>query len=969
MKRFFLFSFCFLLSISLFAQHADFQRLRLSNGLDVVLCEDHSQPIIYGAMCVHVGAKNDPADNTGMAHYLEHLMFKGTNQIGTIDWDAEKVYLDSIDVLYDKVHEITDEAQRNEILLKINQLSNKATEYAIPNEVDVILSKMGGEGVNAFTSNDVTCYHNSFPSNQLEKWLKVYAERFRYPVFRLFQSELEAVYEEYNMYQDQPVSVFMEDALTAAYGDHPYGRPVIGYQKHLKNPQTSAMQKFFSQFYVPANMTLVLVGDFNAKEIQPMLEKHMGKLKNELANGATDNKYMNEDGSMNTDLRMGVAPFKGHQIQTVNETPVKMGVIGFQTEGSQNADAYLFDILSGLLSNSSETGLLDQLNNENKIMSCGAFNYGMLEKGMFAFFYVPKIVGQSHEDAEALIFAAIDDLKKGNYSNALFEAVKKEYLRDYLTDLESTGGKFQTALTLVMDKQDFNNFYAREERIRNLSKEELVALANKYFGDDCLIFRSNMGIKKQEKLQKPSWKPVVAKNTESQSTFARSIECMPVTEIEPQQIDFNKNVTIQRISEDYTLYASKNPINDLFSLNIAFNYGDLMNPLLESAVKYVNLQGTEDQTFNEFQLQLQQLGATMDIYSTDEELRISISGFDNELNSILKLCAQKLYSPGNDEQKLQNLIEEKANEDKMSKNNAEEWGSALFNYAVYGANSPYLTQLSLKELKAVKGYQLLNVFAQSLQYDGYITYVGNTSLDEVISALKSTILKKEHATPGERHIRSIETYDKPTVFLASNKAFLQSNIYFYMLGNPLESLEQRVACGGYNEYMGGSMAGVIFQEIRELRSLGYSAYAGYSYDKLNRRPGFLYGFLGTQADKTIEGCQAMSELIAQFPVKPEKFDMAKISVLHKMEANYISFRQLPEQVKRWKDQGFNQDPRAEEIAILNKFNIDNISKFYEENLGNRPLVITIAGDKKSINLKELSKDYRIIELKYKDIFK
>ena len=197
MKRFFLFSFCFLLSISLFAQHADFQRLRLSNGLDVVLCEDHSQPIIYGAMCVHVGAKNDPADNTGMAHYLEHLMFKGTNQIGTIDWDAEKVYLDSIDVLYDKVHEITDEAQRNEILLKINQLSNKATEYAIPNEVDVILSKMGGEGVNAFTSNDVTCYHNSFPSNQLEKWLKVYAERFRYPVFRLFQSELEAVYEEY----------------------------------------------------------------------------------------------------------------------------------------------------------------------------------------------------------------------------------------------------------------------------------------------------------------------------------------------------------------------------------------------------------------------------------------------------------------------------------------------------------------------------------------------------------------------------------------------------------------------------------------------------------------------------------------------------------------------------------------------------------------------------------------------------
>ena len=631
MKRFFLFSLCFLLSISLFAQHAEFQRLRLSNGLDVVLCEDHSQPKIYGAVCVHVGAKNDPADNTGMAHYLEHLMFKGTNQIGTINWDAEKVYLDSIDVLYDQVHDITDEAQRNEILLKINQLSNKATEYAIPNEVDVILGKMGGEDVNAFTSNDVTCYHNAFPSNQLEKWLMVYAERFRHPVFRLFQSELEAVYEEYNMYQDQPVSVFMEDALTAAYGEHPYGRPVIGYQKHLKNPQTSAMQKFFGQYYIPENMTLVLVGDFNAKEIQPLLEKHMGKLQNELANGSNDIKR-NEDGCVNTDLQMEIAPFKGHQIQTVSETPVKMGVIGFQTIGAQNPDAYLLDVLSGLLSNSSETGLLDQLNNENKVMASGAFNYGMLEKGMFAFFYVPKIIGQSHEDAEAFIFAAIDSLKKGNYSNALFEAVKKECLRDYLTGLESLGGKFETALSLVMDKQDFNSFYAREERIRNLSKDELVSLANQYFGDDCLIFRSNTGIKKQEKLQKPSWKPVVAKNTESKSEFAQSIEKMSVKDIKPQQINFNENVTIQRIGEDYTLYASKNPINDLFSLNIAFNYGNLMNPLLEPAIKYINLQGTEGVSFNEFQLQLQQMGATMDIYSTDEEIRISITGFDNNLN-------------------------------------------------------------------------------------------------------------------------------------------------------------------------------------------------------------------------------------------------------------------------------------------------------------------------------------------------
>ena len=308
------------------------------------MCEDHSQPKIYGAICVHAGSKNDPLDNTGMAHYLEHIMFKGTDQIGTTNWEAEKVYLDSISLLYDQIHEVKDAAVRNKTMMKINELSNKATEYAIPNEVDVILSKMGGEGINAFTSNDVTVYHNMFPSNQLEKWLWVYKERFRYPVFRLFQTELEAVYEEYNMYSDEPMSVFMEDALKAAYGEHPYGRPVIGYPEHLKNPQPSAMQVFFNTYYQPYNMTLVLVGDFNAAAIQPLLERTIGTLRNEAAPASATQKAVKNS----TLLNQPIKPFKGHQVVTVSETPVKVGVVGFQTVGANQPDALLLDVMSGL---------------------------------------------------------------------------------------------------------------------------------------------------------------------------------------------------------------------------------------------------------------------------------------------------------------------------------------------------------------------------------------------------------------------------------------------------------------------------------------------------------------------------------------------------------------------------------------------------------------------------------------------
>lgn len=939
----------------------DIKTITLNNGMKAVLCEDHSKPQIWGAVCVHAGGKNDPSDNTGMAHYLEHLMFKGTDQIGTLDWKSEKESLDQISVLYDKLHGTTDENERNNILKEINKHSQEATHFAIPNEVDVILSKMGGQGVNAFTSNDVTVYLNGFPSNQLKKWLEVYTERFRYPVFRLFQSELEAVYEEYNMYQDQPVSVFMEDALAKAYENHPYGRPVIGYQKHLKNPQISAMQRFFNTYYHPNNMTLVLVGDFDKESIIPLLNTTIGSYHNECENASEQTTER-----MHTELNMTVKPFQGHQIETVKETPVKMGIIGFQTPGSTNRDDFYLDLLSSFLNNSEETGLLDRLSKENKLLSANAFNYTMLEHGMFAFFYVPKIIGQSHENAESLIFAAIDSLKKGHFSDQFFEAVKMSYLKDYLNDLETLESKFNLVLGAVTSNQDPMMVFKRELLIRSLKKADIVNIANRYFNDDCLIFRSDMGSKQQEKLQKPNWEPIKSSNTEESSEFAKMIEKEPVLDSKIQILDFNQDITEVRISDNATLLGCKNPYNDYFTLKIAYNYGNLNDKLFATAVKYVNGQGTSRQNFYEFQMCLQELGATMDIYSTDDQMFVSISGFDNDIEKILSLCRDKLYKPGNDEKVLQTIIEDKNGENKMMKDDASEWGRALYYYALYGENSPYLTGLTVKELKKLSGKQLLNSFENALPFYTCITYTGNMDPEKVATLLKDN-LDLDQSKENKRLIRPIKQYDKPTIFVASNSKFLQSNIYFYKTGKTLPELEDKTFCALYNEYMGGSMAGVVFQEIRELRSLGYSAYAAYQYDKLNRRPGFLMGYLGTQTDKTLEGCQAMSDLLDKFPVKPEKFEMAKTSYLRSVESDHITARNIPDQVRSWQEQGYQQDPRKMIIELVNNSQINQIAEFY--NIIDSPMVITIAGDKSRIDLKQLEKTYKVVELKYKDFVK
>ncbi|MBP5134370.1 MAG: insulinase family protein, partial [Paludibacteraceae bacterium] len=459
----------------------------LDNGMRVLLLEDHSQPQIYGAVVVHVGSKNDPVDNTGMAHYLEHLMFKGTDKIGTLDWEKETVHLDSITTLYDILHKTKDETRRKELQMHINRLSNAAAQYAIPNEIDEILSNMGSENVNAFTNYDVTVYHNKFPSNQLEKWLTVYAERFRYPVFRLFQTELEAVYEEYNLNQDYPNMAFYNDFLTTAFSNHPYGRDIIGYPSHLKNPQLSAMQEFFCKYYHPNNMTLVLVGDFQESEIQQLLPNTMGKIHNDLANDSVINNVQR----MNTRINQVIEPLKEKYIKTVKETSNKMGVLSYQIPGTDHKESIYLELLSKLLNNESNTGILDKIGNSQIILAAESKVKQNLESGLFTIFYAPKAVGQSFEEAERYILSSVDSLCKGKFSDNLFQAVKMEYLRKYVTDKETLSGNFNIVLGLAVKEIPIDDYEQRENIVRGITKNDLVSIANKYLNNNYLILRSD----------------------------------------------------------------------------------------------------------------------------------------------------------------------------------------------------------------------------------------------------------------------------------------------------------------------------------------------------------------------------------------------------------------------------------------------------------------------------------------------
>ena len=924
----------------------------LDNGLKVVLCEDHSAPTILGTVYVHAGSKNDPLDATGMAHYFEHIMFKGTDKIGTTDWEKEKVFLDSIDIMYDKLHETDVPEERAAIQQKINELSIASTDYAIPNEVDLILTKMGGEGLNAGTSYDMTVYFNSFPSNQVEKWMDVYVERFRNPVFRLFQSELETVYEEKNMYSDEPTAAFMEMMCKECFGEHPYGRPVIGLTEHLKNPQTSKMREFFNTYYVANNMTLIMVGDFVTEDIKPMIEEKFSVW---------------EKRELPEFPEFELPAFDKEVIKEVKLTPMKMGVIAYKGVNNSHEDNLALGVMTYILANGG-TGIIDKAMVNNEIMLAAMMPLSLEDHGANIFLYVPKLIGQSHEEAEKIIFDAINKVKAGDFNEDLVEAAKTAILKDRLQNLEGIDNLSNIFMDLEGRGMTFEEYLAETDKIKNLSKEDIVSVANKYFTENRTILRSSMGFPEKDKVEKPNWKPVEVKNTELKSEFAKQIEAQEVAQVNPQVIEFGKDVVIEKANDAFTMYSSKNPYNNIFNLAITYNYGTLDNPELSRANELWTLLGTESKTFEEIELELQKMGVYMYVNVNDGYTTLSISGFEENLDEILAICEDKIFNAKFDASKLDILIDADKMNKKTDKDSPDTWIRALSQYVLYGDKSYYLSKTDIEKWAKRDGNDILNDFKEIFNYGGNVTFTGNLDTKEVIASLNSHKLIKNDAIKAEKKINVPQEQSKNIVYFAHNKKFRQSNIRMYVPGEKLNEEEQALS-SVFNKYFGTDMYSIVFQEIRELRSLGYTAYSYYKYDYLNRYPGYQAAFVGTQSDKTNEAVDAMRELLVDMPEKMEKFDTSKEALIMSRAADYIAPRNIPSSVISWVEQGYDHDPRIEATNIIKETSYNDVEKFYHDKVQNRPIVIMITGNKKDVDMKALEKYGEVRMVKFDEIYK
>lgn len=930
---------------------------RLENGLTVWLNEDHSQPKVFGAVVVKAGAKDCP--DTGIAHYFEHMMFKGTDRIGTLDYESEKVLLDSIAMKYDELAMTEDTAARARLQKEINELSIRSSEYVIPNEFNRLINRFGGSGLNAATSYDATIYFNTFSPQYMVQWAEINSERLINPVFRLFQSELETVYEEKNMYGDFIGGQVMDTLMTRYFGPHPYAYPIIGSTKNLKNPRLTEMHKFFEDYYVASNMALILSGDFDAQQVMPILEKAFSRIRS--GNAPKQEKVM-------------LPPFNGRETMKVKfPIPfIKAMGLGFRGVSANHEDQVALNIAVNLLNNANGTGYLDKLMVEHKLMGALAINESMNEAGILAVAIMPKLLIQSYSSAEKMVWDEINRVKNGDFSDEMFNSLKLEQKRQYASSLENIDSRATIMMNLFSQGKSWNDYLNEVARIESITKEDVVRVAQKYFSNNYLCVTKSTGKYPKDNLPKPAFSPVVPRNADASSSYAKQLEKIPEQQVAPRIIDFEKDVKTSKLTPLVTLYTTPNPLNDIFTLNISYGIGALEQPELMQLTNYLQLLGTESLSFEQFRSRLQSIGSTLAFDVTPDAFVMKVTGFDNHIDETMELVGDFIRHAKADDKKLRQIVDDAKVSEKAFFKSGDNVASALLEQVKYGDQSRYLRKLSLSQIKKLKGKDMLAIYdkVRSVQCD--LHYCGTLPVEKVIGTIRQHLpLERTTVASNSPYYRELKQYDRPTVFFIDMPDMAQSIVYGYVKGDPVDDKASRHASRLFSVYFGGDMSSLMFQEIREFRSFAYRTSGRYQLPNHAHKgtAGSFTAMLSTQSDKTLDALGVLDSLIREMPLKPERMEAVKQTLVNRINNDYPPFRNLSEKVASARMEGFDRDPAEEFLRDIATMDMQDISRFYQEQISGRPVVYVITGNRKHIDMKKLAEYGTIIKVKKKDIYK
>lgn len=929
------------------------QQFVLANGLTVLLTENHERPEVFGAVVVRTGGKNDPADNTGMAHYLEHMLFKGTQTLGTSNWAAEAPLQDKLVELFERHKQAGSETERAAVQAEIAKVVEQTYAYAIPNELDRMLAELGSTNVNAFTSEDETVYYNSFPASQIDNWLTICAHRFVDPVFRLFPTELEAVYEEKNISLDRFEVKLFERFMAGAFPEHPYGtQSVLGEIEHLKQPSLVAMQAYFDEYYVANNMALVLSGDFDAEAIMPMIAERFGTWR-------SGPEPKRQTGT--------VEPFVGREVMKLRMTPVRVGAYGFRTPTARDDDYAALQVMRELLSNEQGSGFIDTLVSDGKILIALPYPLELADHGLDIVFFAPRIFGQSFKRAESLVLEQFRRVARGEFDEAKMLAIRDGLRRAEDRQWEDNEERALALANSFIRRDSWQAYLEYRERLANVTREDVMRVAATYFGDDHLAMRSRLGVSKPPRLSKPSY-PAVEPVVGARSSFYDQVMAQASPSATLRFVDFEADVVTTPISDGVVLRTNKNPFNDTYSLELVFGVGTEQLRELGIAAEYIERIGTREYSPTALREQLSLLGTTLSISVDDARTSVSLTGPEQHLAAALALLDDLLREPIADPKRWKALRREHAGIDRVERKDPKQLAKAAREYVMYGEDSTFLRGYGRAGLLELDPDTLLATWRRAQGYALELRYTGQRPPSDVAKILSESLTLAGPRTPAVAYVVRERTMpSRDTVYFMPRRKLIQTQLAFMVDGDPVTA-DHYAAADAYGEFMGGGMGGLVFQEIREFRALAYSAWGAFLRDEHPAQAGYFMGGIGCQADKTREAIEVMMGLIRELPDRPERIDALRSALVRGLESRSPGFRELQDTIAYWRKLGHTDDPRRPLLDGYASTDFADIQAFHAAQIAGRPVILVVVGDPRQVDKSELARWGEVVELREQQVF-
>ncbi|MDR6301020.1 M16 family metallopeptidase [Mesonia maritima] len=917
----------------------------LNNGLKVYLGKNEEEPKIQTLVAVRAGSTYDPADNTGLAHYLEHMVFKGTDEIGTQDWEKEQVLLDSISELYEMHKAATDPAKKEELYRQIDSVSQKASEYSIANEYDKMVASLGAEGTNAFTSNEQTVYVNKIPSNELDKWLDVESERFSKLVLRLFHTELEAVYEEFNRGQDSDGRKQYQATLEGLFPTHPYGtQSTIGKSEHLKNPSMEAIHNYFDKYYVPNNMAVVLVGDIDFDSTIKKVNDAFGDYEKKEITHPT---FPEE--------KPITAPVEKEVFGPTSESIY----VAYRTDGIGSKDEKIVTLIDYILANS-QAGLIDlDLNQKQKVQRASSFTNFNNDYGFHILYGMPK-ANQSLDEVKKLLLAEIDKIKAGDFENWLVDAVindlKLSEIREY-EDASSTAYAYMDAFVHFQDWQSRIDFI---ESLKSITKEDLVNYANEHYNDNYVAVYKRKGEDPNiAKVENPGITPVKL-NRDKQSAFLQKFNETDSPSLKPQHIDYEKAIQNSTTENGLPVAYIENENNDLFNLYIIFDMGQDNDKELSLAAGYLDYLGTEKLSPEEVKQEFYKLGINYFVSSGDDKTYVGLSGLKENLPEGLALLEDLWQNAKADQETYDKYVEQIL---KGRQDNKTQKGNILFNglmnYGKYGEDSRLRNIYTAAELKQKNPEELVQKIKDMRNYKQRIFYYGK-DLENAVSAIETKHNLPENLKdyPEAKEYEEQKTGGK--VYFVDYD-MVQAEMIFLAKGDDFDA-KKMAATELFNTYFGSGLSSIVFQEIRESKSLAYSAFSAYQMASEKEKPNYVMAYIGTQANKMPQAVDAMMDLMTNMPEAEEQFQSAKEATLKQIAADRITKTSIFWNYESLKERGLDHDYRQEMYDTIKDMSLADLKEFFNKNIKGQNYNVLVIGNKKDVNMNALSKLGKVEEL-------